>query len=91
MQSAMTPSKEEIANLPFARTINCGIHICRLLVAIKQAQKTAITVTLFSLTNFALNQKPWTNMAIITNRAVPEEKPQTRFSLMAADLRLLND
>ena len=87
-------SREAIANLPFARVMNWGIHIWRLLVAIKQAQKTVMTSpapTLCSLTNFAPNQKPCTNMAIMTNWAIPLVKPQTRVKFFAAVWRFLND
>jgi hypothetical protein len=58
-----------ITAFPFAIVILCRMHICRLLVAMRQAQNTAITspgITLPSLTSLLPNQKPCTNMPIIT-------------------------
>jgi hypothetical protein len=57
------------------------MHIWKLVVAIRQAQKTAITFptsTLPSRTSFAPNQKPWTNMPIAINWLKPEVIAHTR-------------
>ena len=54
-----------MAKFPLASVINCGLHICRLFVTIKQAHKTAVmspALILPSVTSFEPNQKPWTNI-----------------------------
>ena len=66
------------------------MHIWRLLVAIKQAQKTAMTspgLILSSLTSFEPNQKACTNMAMVTNCAAALVAPQTALSFFEARLR----
>ena len=77
-------TRAAMAILPLARTMNWGTHIWRLLDAIRHAQKTAITspgVILPSRTSLEPNQKPCTNMAIITNWEAPEVDAQSLFIL----------
>ena len=74
---------ELMANLPFARVIRCGMHIWKLVVAIRQAQKTPITwpgSTVPSRTSFAPNQKPCTNIPYATNWLKPEVHAQIRLT-----------
>jgi hypothetical protein len=42
-KSWISVSKATMANFPLAKVMNWGMHICRLLVEIKHAQKTATT------------------------------------------------
>ena len=82
--------KAAMVNFPFTTTINCGIHIERLDVAIRQAQKVATTspkVILPSLTSLDPSQIPWTNIAIMTNCANALVKPHTLFRRLTATLR----
>src|SRR6266851_2371673 len=64
------------------------MHIWKLVVAIRQAQKTAITLptsTLPSRTSFAPNQKPCTNMPNAINWLKPEVTAHTRLTFHARD------
>jgi len=63
------------------------MHICKLDVAIRHAQKTAMTFpgeTVPALTSFEPNHKPCTNMASMTNCAKLLVMPQTIWPFQAA-------
>lgn len=92
--AAAKDNNEAIAAFPLAKVIECGMHIWRLLVAMRQAQKTAMTSpgeTVPSLTSLEPNQNPWTNMPIITKCANPEVKPQTPERRLAFSFMVPND
>ena len=59
--SPMSEKRAVIADLPSDRASICGIHICRLLVTMRQAKKTVMTSSggVFPLsTSLALYQNP---------------------------------
>jgi hypothetical protein len=87
LESSMRVTRATTGKFPLASVINCGLHICRLLVAIKQAQKTAVmspAPILLSLTSFEPNQKPWTNIAMVTNCAAALVAPYTALNFFDA-------
>ena len=82
-----------MANLPFATMMSWEMHSCRLLVAIRQAQKTDMTspaLTVPLRTSDAPNQKPWTNIAMLENWLSALVKPQTALTFVVLACILLS-
>ena len=91
--SFISAKRAAIADLPLDRARMCGMHICRLLVAMRQTQKKVMASPgeIFPLpASLTLYQNPQTNMAMMANCARAVVAPQIVLRVQAIQERASN-